>query len=348
MAAALAPLNDANLRRYAARVPGARPAYRALRRTRRAFSTAWQRLLCHLWLSHNVSATPGMPQARPVFVLFTPRSGSQFLAELMNSVPSVEMRGELLHRHALRRGRWSRIADWAPQMTVSFWRRGAYQSYLTGGLAAPGARVTGCTLSQFQLAGTGLGLDDLVEWFDDARFIILYRRSLAEQCLSWHLSLLTRQWRWTEDSRSNSPFEGRVRLERRAVLNRFELVRQFYSELLEHPEQQPFRRPGPPRAAGCSESIRARTPVLLRAARASGAGAPRAAAQLRGAEGRPAACLRRSVVSVARPAPHHRAKRAAAKAGHAPDEGRHRELRRARGRPHGPDRGAALLASAAS
>ena len=236
MAAALAPLNDANLRRYAARVPGARPAYRALRRTRRAFSTAWQRLLCHLWLSHNVSATPGMPQARPVFVLFTPRSGSQFLAELMNSVPSVEMRGELLHRHALRRGRWSRIADWAPQMTVSFWRRGAYQSYLTGGLAAPGARVTGCTLSQFQLAGTGLGLDDLVEWFDDARFIILYRRSLAEQCLSWHLSLLTRQWRWTEDSRSNSPFEGRVRLERRAVLNRFELVRQFYSELLEHPE----------------------------------------------------------------------------------------------------------------
>jgi len=153
----------------------------------------------------------------------------------MNSVPSVEMRGELLHRQALKRGRWSGIADWAPQMTVSFWRRDAYQRYLTGGLAAPGARVTGCRLSQFQLAGTGLGLEDLVEWFDDAHFIILYRRSLAEQCLSWHLSLLTRRWRWTTDSRSYSPFEGRVRLKRDLLLDRFELVRGFYSGLLEHP-----------------------------------------------------------------------------------------------------------------
>ena len=178
---------------------------------------------------------PRKPDSQPVFVLFTPRTGSHLLAELMNSVPSISIQQEPLHRLSLQRGHWGWITRLSPHATVLFWRRAAYRRYMEFRLGSP-KPICGGTLGEQQLRETGIDIADLVRWFDGARFLVLYRRSLAEQYTSWRVALRTRQWHWMKGGEPHPPFELRLRFERRAVLNRFELVRQFYSDLLEHPE----------------------------------------------------------------------------------------------------------------
>ena len=54
--------------------------------------------------------------------------------------------------------------------------------------------IRGCKLMLDQLAQCRLSLDGLLAAFPDARFLVLYRQSLAEQFVSWQLAKATNQW----------------------------------------------------------------------------------------------------------------------------------------------------------
>ena len=118
----------------------------------------------------------------PFFVLATYRSGSNLLLDYLRSLPGVQCYSEVLSPRlpiGLRR------IDLSPKLALKHLR------YSLQSLKAP---VRGCKLMLDQLAACRLGSSDLTAAFPAARFIILYRESLAEQLLSARSARETGQW----------------------------------------------------------------------------------------------------------------------------------------------------------
>lgn len=118
----------------------------------------------------------------PLFVLATYRSGSNLLIDYMRSLASVQCYTEVLSPRlpiGLRR------IDQSPKLALQ------HLKYSLQGLTSP---VRGCKLMLDQLAACRLTAADLSRAFPSARFIVLYRESLAEQLLSVRSARETRQW----------------------------------------------------------------------------------------------------------------------------------------------------------
>jgi LPS sulfotransferase NodH len=119
---------------------------------------------------------------QPLFVIATCRSGSNLLLSHLGQQPGVHMLGEVLC-HVVPSGPRRRCLP--PERAVSHIRRC---------LQAEKTQVRGCKLMLYQLADCGLTLDDLHSAFPEAKYVILYRQSMAEQFVSERLAWATRQY----------------------------------------------------------------------------------------------------------------------------------------------------------
>ena len=123
------------------------------------------KLLQRYWLcSHK----PYMP----VFVLATYRSGSNLLIDYLSTLPQVQCYAEVLSP-------WLPIGP--PHGELSAKQALRHIRYSLQSLKAP---IRGCKLMLDQLAACRLSPADLRTAFGEAKFVILYRQSLAEQLLS--------------------------------------------------------------------------------------------------------------------------------------------------------------------
>ena len=133
------------------------------------------KLLRRYWLARH-------REYLPLFVLATYRSGSNLLLDFLRSLPEVQCYSEVLSPRlpiGLRR------IDLTPKLALRHLR------YSLQSLKAP---IRGCKLMLDQLAACRLSSSDLLTAFPTARFIILYRESLAEQLLSARCARETGQW----------------------------------------------------------------------------------------------------------------------------------------------------------
>src|SRR4029079_10114285 len=129
---------------------------------------------------------------RPVFVLATARSGSNLLVDYLSRLPGVECRSEVLCTH--------RPFGISPRQQ----NPRAALTHIARSLSSLRAPVRGCKLMLSQLVNCRLALESIDAAFPEARYIILYRRSLAEQFLSRESAVLTGHWLL---------FDGQQRLE---------------------------------------------------------------------------------------------------------------------------------------
>lgn len=117
-----------------------------------------------------------------VFVLATPRSGSNLLLDYLRQLPGVTSHTEVLcplGPHGPTRPRLR------PQQAIRHIR------YSLQTLLSP---IRGCKLMLHQLANCGVTLPLLENAFPTARYILIYRESLAEQYVSQELAQATQQW----------------------------------------------------------------------------------------------------------------------------------------------------------
>lgn len=133
------------------------------------------RLLGHWWLRPHRPYTP-------LFLVASFRSGSNLLMDYINQLPGVECRGEVLCP-SIPIG--PRRACLRPAAAVR------HIQYSLQGLKTP---VRACKLMLDQLANCRLSIRDIDAAFPGARYVILYRQSLAEQFVSFKTALVTRQW----------------------------------------------------------------------------------------------------------------------------------------------------------
>ena len=151
-----------------------------------------------------------------VFILTTRRSGSNLLLSYLNSIPGVSFASEVLNPHMYYGIREKNISKRAVMRHLRY-SMGRYR-----------ARVCGAKLLFVHMKTHGLTVEDLLTAFPGARFIVLYRKSLIDQFLSFKIATVTDQWEWTDS----------FRLPDAVRLNPFELIRYsheikgFYQQIL--------------------------------------------------------------------------------------------------------------------
>jgi len=119
---------------------------------------------------------------QPLFVIATCRSGSNLLLSYLGQQPGVAMLGEVLC-DLMPIG--PRRPCMPPASAVHHIRR-CFQ--------AERSPIRGCKLMLYQLANCQLTLDDVHAAFPDAKYIVIYRQSLAEQYASQKAADLTQQF----------------------------------------------------------------------------------------------------------------------------------------------------------
>ena len=148
---------------------------------RRAWILEWQRLKWHLRRLRKWYLRPHRPY-QPLFIIATPRSGSTLLLSYLNQQPDVAMNGELLNAGLPIGPRRDCLPPAKAIRHIRFC------------LQEKKAPIRGCKLFFDHLANCRLHMDQLNEAFPQARYIILYRESLAEQFISLQLAIATSQW----------------------------------------------------------------------------------------------------------------------------------------------------------
>jgi LPS sulfotransferase NodH len=185
---------------------------------------------------------------RPVFVLATARSGSNLLVDYLRRLPSVECHSEVLCTNEPL-GISPRQAN--RQRAITHLRQSLHV------LKAP---VRGCKVMLNQFANCGLTLAAIEAAFPDARYLILYRQSLAEQFLSRESALLTDQWMLFDEQKRKQvripidpvrlmSFAKETRAAYRAIFDHFlppeRSLILSYEQLTENPEAWLNHRIGP-------------------------------------------------------------------------------------------------------
>jgi LPS sulfotransferase NodH len=134
------------------------------------------------------------PPDTVVFILCTRRSGSNLLSSYLKSLPGVRMTSEMLH----------------PRMYYGlrerFITRRAVLRHVKYSVRSLGGRVAGGKLMLDRVLGHGLQPSDIARRFRSARFLVTYRRSLADQYVSQRVAEATGRWQWAEDFRLPRPF----------------------------------------------------------------------------------------------------------------------------------------------
>ncbi len=161
---------------------------------------------------------------RPLFIIATARSGSNLLRDYVSQLPGVACRSEVLCTH---RPFGISPRQYNPRSAMTHIERSL--------LSLPGP-IRGCKLMLTQMDACGLTIDAIDAAFPEARYLVLYRQSLAEQFLSRESALLTGQWLL---------FDGEVRKQAGVQINPAKLrsfadqTRQSYEKILRYsPLQQ--------------------------------------------------------------------------------------------------------------
>jgi len=119
---------------------------------------------------------------RPLLVLATARSGSNLLIDYLRQLPGVDCRSEVLCTH--------RPFGISPRQTNPT----TALAHIGRSLQSLQAPIRGCKLMLNQVAACGLTIETIDAAFPEARYLALYRKSLAEQFISRESALLTGQW----------------------------------------------------------------------------------------------------------------------------------------------------------
>jgi LPS sulfotransferase NodH len=133
------------------------------------------RLLRHWWLRPHRPYTP-------LFVVASFRSGSNLLMDYLQQLPEVGCRGEVLGRATPIGPRRARLPPAVAMRHIRYSLQGLKTS------------VRACKLILDHLANCRLSIGDLDAAFRGAKYIVLYRQSLADQFVSFKTALLTGQW----------------------------------------------------------------------------------------------------------------------------------------------------------
>jgi LPS sulfotransferase NodH len=156
---------------------------------------------------------------QPLFVLATYRSGSNLLLDYLNHLQGVKCLAEVLCPtlpYGLAR------SQQRPQAALAHIRRS---------LHAHKAPIRGCKLMLDQLSACRLPLDVLDAAFPRAKYIVLYRQSLAEQFLSRQAARVTQQWILVDGQEHKQP---RFTIDTESLGSYCTSIRQAYREILHH------------------------------------------------------------------------------------------------------------------
>ena len=145
------------------------------------FNLEWQRLKVHARLRRKWWLRRHRPY-QPLLIIATCRSGSNLLLSYLNQQPGVCTLSEVLSSQLPIGPRQDCLP---PDKAIKHVR-----------LCLQGEKtpVRGCKLMLYQLANCRLGMNHLHAAFPEAKYIVLYRESLAEQYVSHQLALSTRQY----------------------------------------------------------------------------------------------------------------------------------------------------------
>lgn len=185
----------------------------------RRWDLEWQRLMNHTRLARRWWLR-GHQSYQPFFVIATCRSGSNLLLSYLNQSPEVSALSEVL---------CPQLAIGPSRYEVSPARAIKHIRY---SLQAEKSPVRGAKLMLHQLASCRLTLSKLDAAFPDARYLVLYRQSLAEQFVSFESAKATKQF---------LVFDGQERRHAQVVVDPQELrgycdrLRASYREAISHP-----------------------------------------------------------------------------------------------------------------
>lgn len=144
------------------------------------------RLLQKWWLRPHQSY-------QPLFVIATWRSGSNLLLSYLKQQPAVAMLSEVL---------CSRLPIGPSRDCLPTAQALQHIRFCLQGERTP---VRGCKLMLHHLSNCNLAIDDLQTAFPAAKYIILYRESLAEQFVSLQIAQATRQFRLHDGEQQRQP-----------------------------------------------------------------------------------------------------------------------------------------------
>jgi LPS sulfotransferase NodH len=182
-------------------------------------SLAYRRLWHRLTIAVGAHRGRSQPD-KLVFVVATARTGSNLLRDYLNHVPGVHVHGEVLN----------------PQLTRGLRRRfmskRAVLRHIGHSVRTRNARVGGAKFLFDQLYVHRVSLDDLHRVFPHSAFIILYRRSLAEQFVSQAIAAMTHQW---HSRGEKNGFSGFVPIEIDEFRRFANVVRGYYGTALSRP-----------------------------------------------------------------------------------------------------------------
>jgi LPS sulfotransferase NodH len=179
-------------------------------------SLDWRRLKTHTNLLKKWWLRTHTPY-QPLFLVATCRSGSNLLMSYLAQQPGVAMLSEVLSSQLPIGPR----RDCIPPTSAISHIRYCLQGEKTA--------VRGCKLMLYQLANCRLTLDDLHAAFPAARYIILYRQSLAEQFVSHQLALATRQYQL---SAGQEPKHAEIVIDTNELRRYCDEIRRGYHEAL--------------------------------------------------------------------------------------------------------------------
>jgi LPS sulfotransferase NodH len=192
-----------------------------LRKQRRPPRRAWLRVRqfhhqAGLWAKWWLR-TP-MPY-QPLFVLATYRSGSNLLLDYLNHLAGVKCLAEVL------------CCTLPYGLARSQHRPDTALAHIRRSLHAVKSPIRGCKLMLDQLSACELPLDVLDAAFPRAKYLVLYRQSLAEQFLSRQAARVTQQWILVDGQEYQQP---RIAIDTESIRTFCNSTRQAYHEILDH------------------------------------------------------------------------------------------------------------------
>ncbi len=173
----------------------------------------WQlHLSRHWWLASH-------QPYEPFFVIASARTGSNLLVEYLNQIPGVHCLSEILNCHS----------PIAPSRRTS--PAGAIR-HIRRWLQTVRVRHRGCKLFFNHLDDFRLELRDLEAAFPGAKYLVLYRESLAEQFVSLEHARLTDQWLLHPGEQRK---QRSITVDPAALRKFCDDMRRDYQQLLSHP-----------------------------------------------------------------------------------------------------------------
>ena len=157
-------------------------------------------------------------EKEPAFILTTRRTGSNLLLDYLNSVPGVSFAPEILNES---------MYYGLPSRGVP---KKAALRHIRHSVNASPQRVCGAKFVAVHLRKHMITPEDLLELYPQARFIVLYRRSLLEQWVSLKIAEKTDVWQWTKNFKP--PLH--IRVEPEEFKEYCRSAKAFYASLLRY------------------------------------------------------------------------------------------------------------------